>query len=400
MRMESFDQTAFQKNLLLTRVSIDIPRPIVSLGGNWANALLHYRIPPARDTPGGNSTYKERQMNPSALELRPVGQSGLEISVLGLGCWMFGGQEGDYWGGHDEREAHNLISAALELGVNYFDEAEMYNSGRSEEALGRVLKGRRDKAVIGTKINPVHCATGRIRERLEGSLQRLQTDYIDIYMVHWPIRDFPVQAAYEELMTLQSEGKIRVIGVSNYGVQDLGEALATGMSIGINQMHYNLLSRAIESEVVPLCVERGVGIMGYMALLQGILSGKYHTIDDVPPIRLRTRHFRPDRPDSRHGEPGAEAEVNKALAEIREIADGLGLPMEQLALAWTASKPWMTCVLTGARTPEQLRSNWEGITRVLPADVMAKLDAVTEPLLRKLGNNPDYWQSGANARIR
>lgn len=339
-------------------------------------------------------------MSTNTIESRTVGNSGLEISVLGLGCWMFGGQDGDYWGGHDEKEAHDLVSAALDLGVNYFDEAEMYNNGRSEEALGRVLKGRRDRAVLGTKINPVHCAPGQIREHLVASLRRLQTEYVDIYMVHWPIRDFPVAAAFEELGKLKDEGKIRVIGVSNFGPIDLAEALGTGQPIGVNQLHYNLLSRGIEVKIAPLCMQNHVGIMAYMPLLQGILSGKYRTIDEVPAIRLRTRHFRGDRAGSRHGGPGAEALVERTLAGIREVADDIGMPMEQVSLAWVAAKPGVTCVLSGARTPQQLQSNWEGVTRQLPADAVARLDEVTRPLLEVLGDNADYWQSGADGRIR
>jgi len=339
-------------------------------------------------------------MSINQIDLRPCGASGLEISVLGLGCWMFGGDEGDYWGGYTDAEAYDLISAALDMGVNYFDEAEMYNAGRSEEALGRALKGRREKAVIGTKINPLHCEPATLRKHCEASLRRLQTDYVDIYMVHWPIRDIPIEPAFEMLGQLQSEGKIRVIGVSNFGPIDLAAALSTGVQIGLNQLHYNLFSRAIEVELLPLCQKNGVGVMSYMSLLQGILSGKYATIDEIPEIRLRTRHFRGDRPQSRHGGPGAEPEVNKALAEIRELAQETGLAMEQLALGWVAAKPGVSCVLVGARNAEQLRSNYEGVTRALPDDVVKRLDEITDPLLRILGSSPDYWQSGAECRIR
>src|SRR5690606_12121901 len=155
----------------------------------------------------------------------------------------------------------------------------------SEEGLGRVLKGRREQAIIGTKVGPQNCAKGVLREHCEASLRRLDTDYIDLYMVHWPIRECPVADAFEELTALRDEGKIRVIGVSNFGVRDLNEALGTGTEIGMNQLHYNLLSRGIEHEIIPLCMENNVGVMTYMSLLQGILTGKYTKIDDIPPIR-------------------------------------------------------------------------------------------------------------------
>ena len=336
----------------------------------------------------------------SQIELRPCGNTGLELPVIGLGCWMLGGGEADYWGGFTGAEGDALITAALEMGVTYLDEAEMYNAGRSEEALGRILKGRREKAIIGTKINPLHANGDQIRTHCEASLRRLQTDYVDIYMVHWPIRDFPVAKAFEVLNKLREEGKIRVIGVSNFGVQDLSEALATGVPIGVNELHYNLLSRAIEVEILPLCKKHNVGVIGYMSLLQGVLSGKYSSIDEIPANRLRTRHFRGDRAMSRHGGPGAEPMVNSILARMKELSAQSGIPTEQLALGWCASKPGITNVLVGARTVEQLRSNLEGATRTIPADVLAELDAITLPLLEVLGSNADYWQSGAEQRIR
>jgi aryl-alcohol dehydrogenase-like predicted oxidoreductase len=313
---------------------------------------------------------------------------------------MFGGTADDYWGGHSEDDARDLIAAALEYGVTYLDVAEAYNDGRSEEALGRILGNRRSEAVIGTKVLPQNCAPDTLREHCEASLKRLDTDYIDLYYVHWPIRDTPLEDSMATLQKLKDEGKIRAICVSNYGVLDLGEALATGVQIDANQMHYNLLSRGIEIGVQPLCSEKNIAIVGYMPLLQGILTGKFKSIDEIPPNRTRTRHFRSDRQESRHGTPGAEAEVQEALTGIRKVADDLGVSMAELALGWTVAKPGITCTLAGARNTDQLRANIAGVTLDLSADVVARLNEVTNPLLEKLGPSPDYWQSGENSRIR
>jgi aryl-alcohol dehydrogenase-like predicted oxidoreductase len=332
------------------------------------------------------------------MELRPCGQSGLELSVVGLGCWSFGG--GDYWGEQDAATDGAAVRAALDAGINYFDTAEIYNDGRSEESLGQALKGRRHQAILGTKIPPQFTQPAVLRQHLDASLRRLQTDYVDLYFVHWPITECCVEAAFLTLGDLQQEGKIRSIAVSNFGPRQLYEALATGTHLDANQLCYSLFSRAIEAEIVPLCQEHGIGILGYMPLLQGILADKWRSAADVPPLRARTRHFSSRRPQTRHGEPGAEAEMFAALGGIRQTAAELGVPMSRLAIAWCISKAWMTSVLVGARTPEQVRENAAAAALRLPPDLVARLDALTQPVLDRLGPNADYWQSGENSRVR
>jgi aryl-alcohol dehydrogenase-like predicted oxidoreductase len=337
------------------------------------------------------------------METRKCGQSGLALSILGIGAWSFGGGEDDYWGPQDERDVAAVVGGALDAGVNYFDTAEGYNEGRSEESLGRALGKRRGEALIGSKVSPANCAPATLREHCEASLRRLGTDYLDLYMVHWPITDTPVDDAFATLQALQAEGKIRAIGVSNFGVKHLTEALGSvakvGATIAADQLFYNLLSRAIEAEIQPLCRREDVGVIGYMPLQQGVLSGKYRTPDEVPPLRARTRHFRGDRSLARHGGPGAEAEVFAALDGLRQVAAGLGVSMADVALAWAMNRPGVTCTLVGIRTPGQLADNLRAASLHLPADVVAQLDLLSEPVLRQLGTNPDYWQSAENSRI-
>ena len=238
-----------------------------------------------------------------------------------------------------------------------------------------------------------------LRAHCEDSLRRLQTDYIDLYMVHWPITRYSVEDAFATLRALQSEGKIRSIGVSNFGVQQLSEALTTGARIDVNQLCYNLLSRAIEVEILPLCRQQGIGVLGYMPLLQGLLTGKHRTADEVPAPRARTRHFRGDRPGVRHGEVGAEEETFQAVDGIREIARQEDLPMGQLALAWAIARSGITCMLAGTRNSSQFQENMQACSISLSPEVIAQLNAVTEPLLRKLGPNPDYYQGGEKSRV-
>jgi len=239
-----------------------------------------------------------------------------------------------------------------------------------------------------------------LREHCEASLRRLGTDTIDLYMVHWPITEYSVADAFATLADLKREGKIRHIGVSNFGVQQMTEALATGVELAANQLAYSLLTRSIELEIMPMCREKGIGILPYMPLMQGLLAGKYRTPDDVPPLRARARIYRGDRPLTRHGEEGAEEEAFAALAVIEGMAKRMGVPISAVALAWAAARPEISSVIVGTRNLAQLEEAASGIsTSLTPADV-AELNAVTEPVLRKLGANADIFQGGEGARIR
>jgi aryl-alcohol dehydrogenase-like predicted oxidoreductase len=306
---------------------------------------------------------------------------------MGIGCWAYGG--GDYWGPQAQSDVTAVADAALDAGINFFDTAEGYNEGRSEEALGIALKGRRDEAVIGTKVSIPDPAA--VRERCEGSLHRLQTDYIDIYMIHWPHDEFAIDESMAELTRLQEDGLIRAIGVSNFGVEQLTALLDTGTELAVNQLCYNLLSRAIEPELLPLCRKHNVGILGYMPLLQGILTGQYKSAEEIPPVHSRFRHFRDDRPQASHGEEGAEEELFETLESIRKIAESENIPMSRLAIAWAMARPGITCMLVGTRNVGELAENLHAVAYSPSADVIERLDEITAPLLEKLGANPDYF---------
>lgn len=329
------------------------------------------------------------------MERRVCGQSDIEISVLGLGCWSFGSSEKDYWGPQDQSDVAAVVHKALDYGVNYFDTAEVYNAGRGEESLGKALKGRRHEAVVGSKVSPSNTAPSVLREHCEASLRRLQTDYIDIYMPHWATTDHPFEDVFATLTALKSEGKIRSIGVSNFGFQQLTEALATGVRIDVDQVCYNLLSRAIEVQILPLCRQHSIGILGYMPLLQGWLAGRFRTADEAPPKHARFRHFRGDRLESRHGESGAEEETFEVIAGIREVAQEMEIPMAQLALAWAMARPGITSILVGCRNVSELQENVGSTSICLSPETIKRLDDLTEPLLNALGSNADYFRANA-----
>lgn len=348
------------------------------------------------------------------MEQRQVGDSDLFVGVFGLGCWQFG--VGSYWGAREQKDVNQVVDLALEHGINYFDTAEMYNDGDSERALGIALQGKRSQAVIGTKLSPSHTEPSVLRAHCEASLQRLKTDYIDLYMLHWPVNPIAVkhytghsadaallptvQEVFGALTELQIEGKIRHIGISNHGVRQMEEALASGARIAANQLPYNLLSRAIESSILPFCNEHRIGVIGYMGLLQGVLSGSYATLDDIPPLRTRTRHFHHSRGDgTRHGEAGAEAEVLQVLQHTRELADELGVGMSKLCLAWAFSHPGIATTICGARTVQQLAANLEAAEYTLSRDIIDRLNQISHPVLHTLGASADYWESVEHSRI-
>ena len=350
------------------------------------------------------------------MEYRNCGRSGLRLSALGLGCWSFGG--GDYWGDCDQAAADAVVRRAVELGIAYFDAAEAYNAGRSEESLGKALWGiPRDRVVIGTKVSPSNCYASTLPQHCEASLRRLGLDHIDLYMIHWPIhphsirhftndetviRNPPtVREAFAALAKLREQGKIRYIGVSNFAEARLEEALGLCPDIAVNQLPYSLLTRAIEHGTLPLCRARGIGVIGYMTLLQGLLADLYPTLDCVPPYQARTRHFASTRSELiRHGEAGAEPETAAALAGIRRIATEAGMTVPELATKWALAGQGIACCLIGARTVSKLEANARAAARPLPPDVMHQLDIVTRPVLDKLGASFDYYESSESNRTR
>ncbi len=349
------------------------------------------------------------------MEKRQLGDSDLYLSSLGMGCWAYGG--GAYWGAQSQQDVDAVVRAALDQGINYFDTAEAYNDGASERSLGLAFKGRRHEAVIGTKVSTSNTKAAMLREHCEASLKRLNTDYIDLYMLHWPINpkaiehfspeqslvaDPPTVAeAFATLEALRREGKIRAIGVSNHGVRQMTEVIETGVKIVANELPYNLISRAIEPEILPFCVKNGVGVLGYMALQQGVLAGIYPDFDSIPPAQAHSRHFHQRRggDQSRHGEEGAEAEIQTLLDGMKKIAADLNLTVPALALAWAMANRAIACTLVGSRNVDELKLNIATASYRLAPDVITRLNQLSDPVLAKLGANPDYYESRSQSRI-
>jgi len=347
--------------------------------------------------------------------MRELGKSGIKISPIGMGCWAYGG--GAYWGEQSQSDVNEIVAEALDAGINFFDTAEMYNDGASEISLGIALKGKRDRAVVATKIAPNNCGGSNLEAHLDASLKRLQMDYVDLYMLHWPINEkalehflknpsepvIPptVEETFDNLQKMQKKGKIRLIGVSNFGKMQLEEALATGVHIDVNELAYNIVSRAIEKDIVPTCEKNGISVIGAMALAQGLLAGIYNSPDEVPPAQAHSRHFRHERGGaySRHYEEGAEDEIFALLAELRKMSSELNISMPKLSIAWVLHKPFIACTLVGSRNKRELADNIEAMNIRLPDEVVAKIDELSLPVLKKLGYNADYYENSENSRI-
>lgn len=324
------------------------------------------------------------------MQYRKLGHSDLLVSTVCLGSWSIATKD-FFWDGQDRADSLATVRAALEAGVNFFDTAPAYGDGDAEEILGDALGADRHKVVVATKVRPTDLEPDRLRASCDQSLRALKTDYIDLYQVHWPNHAIPLDQTYRALEDLRRQGKVRWLGVSNFGAGVLDELFALG-AVESNQVPYNLLWRAVEYDIAPRCLAHGAGILCYSPLAQGLLTGKFASADAVPEKRARSRHFSSARRLTRHGEPGCEAETFAALAAIGRAACEWGHPMGRLAVAWLLAQPGVTAALTGARNAAQALENASAADLTLAPELVASLSAITDPLKEILGRNADPWE--------
>jgi myo-inositol catabolism protein IolS len=294
-------------------------------------------------------------------------------------------------------DAVATMRTAFELGINFFDTARAYADGESERQLGEAVAGFRDEVVIASKPKAGDLSAGEIARECEQSLQDLGTDRIDLYQIHWPKRVVPLEETARAMERLVEQGKVRAIGVCNFGPVDLGEWLGLA-SCSTDQVAYSMIARGAEFELSPLCEKHGVGILCYSPLAQGLLAGVYESADAVPSGKARTRHFAGTRPEARHGEEGCERETFEALGRVRAVAERIGRPMGEVALAWALHKPAVASVLVGASRPEQVRRNAVAADLVLSEADVAELDGSTAVVKERLGASLDMWASPARTR--
>lgn len=330
-----------------------------------------------------------------------LGNSDLLVSRMTLGCWTFGSDSNSYWGAQEKSESVALLNRAIELGVNYYDTAFAYNDGAAEIALGEAMSGGlREKMIICNKIPQLsYDALPTYEQQVRDSLKRLQTDYLDVLLMHWPCNDKDLlRANLEQLQRVKDKGLVRQIGVSNFGVGQMEIVREMGVEVCVNELAYNLIHRGAELAVLPYTGKHNIGVMAYMPLMQGILSGKYDSIEEIPVLRRRTLHFDSNgNSQIRHGGRGMEAELQQFLRDLKTVSVESGISCSDLCLSWILSRKEVTTVLAGCRTCKQLESNVRAIETRLPDDLVARLDAISAPIAALCGANCDLWQW--NSRI-
>ena len=322
------------------------------------------------------------------MEQRRLGQSGVHVSALGLGTWPMGGA---WWGGTDDDESQRTIHRALELGVTLFDTAEGYGDGHAEEVLGRALAGRREEVVIADKVAPDHFEPRQIEAAFEASCQRLRTDYVDVYFLHWPNIDVPIGAAMGTLEKLRAAGRIRAIGVSNFTADEMRAASEHGR-IDVLQPPYNLFWRFIESDQVPYCREHGIGIMTYSSLAQGLLTGT---------LTPTTTFAEGDsRPSTVLFQPGIYERCLQAVELLRPVAENASVTLPRLALGWLFGRPGVSTALVGARTVREIEEIADGAPwPISPADV-AEADRIGDDIFETLPRVPDMFQTWTRSDLQ
>jgi len=293
------------------------------------------------------------------MEYRALGRTGTKVSSLCLGCMMFGGKT-------NPTDSYDIIDRALDAGINFIDTANVYSIGRSEEATGEALKrnGKRHDIVLATKVhgkmgegvNDLGNSRRHIIEQAEQSLRRLQTDYIDLYQIHRPQPDIPIDETLRALDDLVRSGKVRYLGTSTFAAWQLVESLWTSERLGLNrfaveQPPYNLLDRRIERELLPAARTYGFGVIPWSPLAGGLLTGKYKRGEE-PPEGARFADT---------SNPLYRRRLNDRIYDVIEglqpMAEEKGVSLSQFSLAWCMQQPGVTSPIIGPRTMEQLEDN-------------------------------------------
>lgn len=318
------------------------------------------------------------------MEYRKLGASGLSVSPFCLGTMTFGESQ---WklGGVDQATATRMVDMAIDAGINFVDTADVYSAGQSEQMLGVALRGRRQQMVVATKAHgrtgpgPNDRGTSRahLLAAVEASLQRLGTDYIDLYQVHSWDPATPVEETLAALDQLVRDGKVRYVGLSNWAAWQI--AKAAGISAARQsarfisaQMHYSLVNRDLEHEVVPACLDHGIGILVWSPLSGGFLSGKYRSEGAaVAGTRFGDREMWFPRFHRALG--------FATLGPLEEVAKSHGTSMAAVSLAWVRDRPGVSSVIIGARNLQQLEDNLKGHELQLDPAAVAALEEVTRP---------------------
>jgi aryl-alcohol dehydrogenase-like predicted oxidoreductase len=313
------------------------------------------------------------------MEYKQLGRTGVKVSEQCLGCMMFGGKT-------EPEDSYGIIDKAIDAGINFIDTANVYSRGRSEEVTGEALKrnGKRGNIVLATKVHgkmddedPNMWGNSRrhIIQQCEASLKRLQTDYIDLYQIHRPQADVPIDETIRALDDLIRDGKVRYIGTSTYSAWQSVESLWVSEKLGLNrfvteQPPYNLLDRRIERELLPMAQTFGYGIIPWSPLAGGLLTGKYRRNEPAP----KGSRFEGREESARYND-----RLFDVIEGIAPIAEEKNITMSQFALAWVSSNPAVTSPIIGPRTMEQLEDNLAAADITITDADKEKVDSIITP---------------------
>jgi len=311
-------------------------------------------------------------MEVKGMQYREIGKTGITCSCVALGTWELAG---NVWGAVEERGAVETIRAAIDNGITLVDTAASYGAGRSELLVGEALKGIRDKVVLSTKggahFNPAKNAMDHdltpaaVRHDVEESLSRLKTDYIDLFFFHYPDPGTPIADSIGEMERLRTEGKIRMIGLSNYTQAEMAEAMGYG-TIDCAQFRYSMLTRENE-ELVKFCGENGVGVLSYASLAGGMLSGIYRTEPAFPEGDRRT-FFYPFLKEPEF------SRCRKLVDVVEEAAKAHGIGTADAAIQWVLAQEGMTAALVGTKNAERAKKNAHALDVMLPEEAFRRFD--------------------------
>ncbi len=289
------------------------------------------------------------------MRYKSFGKTGLEASEICLGTWAYGN---DYWGRVDDRDSADAIRRAIELGVTMIDTAPGYGSGHAEEVVGRAIKGHRDRLILTTKCgilgrnpdgSPRKCLKPEsLYKEIDASLKRLDVDVIDVYLLHWPDVDTPLEKTGEAMAKIKESGKIKHFGVSNFSIEEI-ETLQTFLPVEVYEPHYSILERN-NVKAMEYCQTHGIAVMTYGGLAGGLLTGKFKELPQFGEGDNRARFY------PFFKEP-VWSKAQQFLNKLKEIAGGYGRPLSQLALNYLAQKPYVSSVIVGAKRSGQIEEN-------------------------------------------
>ena len=320
------------------------------------------------------------------MEYRRLGRSGVKVSEVSLGSWL------TYGGSVAEEQARACIHKAYELGINFFDTANVYMRGAAEEIVGRALEGfERDSYFLATKVyfpmgegpNDRGLSRKHITEQCHASLKRLGVDYVDLYQCHRYDEGTPLEETLRALDDLVRQGKVLYVGVSEWTADQIADALRLAKEMNLdrivsNQPRYNMIQRQIEAEIIPLCGREGVGQVVFSPLAQGVLTGKYLP-GEAPEKGTRAA----DPESNRFMQQLMNEEVLSAVDRLRPVASDAGLSMSQLALAWILAHDNVSSTIIGASRPEQVEDNAEASGVRLSPEIVSEIDRTLEDVIQR-----------------